>query len=136
MNNDERDLLLKSLDTELSIEEYQQLESALENSSRLRAEKESLIQMRNSIKTAAATSFDDGFQDRVMARIQAKNIEEFTFTLFQIFRPVAIAAILLIILTASFNMWSSEQLSFDGILALTDISPTDAFNPLVDLAQE
>ncbi len=136
MSNDVRDLLLKSLDSELSNEEYQQLESALERSSRLRAEKESLLKMRSSLKSAAANSFGDGFQDRVMARIQVKNTEEFTFNLFQIFRPVAIAAILLIIITASFNMWSSEQFSVDGILALTDISPTDAFNPLVDLAQE
>ena len=136
MNNDERDLLLKSLDSELSIDEYQQLETALERSSDLRAEKENILKMRRSVKSAAATSFESGFQDRVMARIQVKNDEEFTFNLFQIFRPVAIAAVLLIIITASFNMWSSDQFSVDGILALTDISPADAFNPLVDLAQE
>jgi anti-sigma factor RsiW len=136
MNNDERDLLLKSLDSELSAKENQKLEDALKRSEDLRREREIFLNMRSSLKSAAVRSFREGFEERVMAKIRAKHDEDFTAGLFRIFRPVAIAAILLIIITASFNMWNSDQISVDGILSITDISPTDAFNPLVDLAQE
>ena len=136
MNNDERDLLLKSLDSELSAEENQRLEEALQRSEDLRSEREILLNLRSSLKSAVVRSFREGFEERVMARVRVKHHEEFTAGLFRIFRPVAIAAILLILITASFNMWNSDQISLDGVLAITDISPTDAFNPLVDLAQE
>ena len=136
MNNDERDLLLKSLDSELSAEENQKLEEASRKSEDLRNEREILLNIRSSLKSVTVRSFRDGFEERVMAKIRVKHDEEFTAGLFRIFRPVAIAAILLIIITASFNMWNSDQISVDGIFAIIDISPTDAFNPLVDLAQE
>jgi hypothetical protein len=71
-----------------------------------------------------------------MAKIQAGNNEEFSRYLFRVFKPVAIAAMLLIIITASINVWNSEQISLDGIMAINDVSPEEAFNPLIDLVEE
>ena len=136
MNNDERDLLLKSFDALLSDDEKKRLQTALDNSAELRREKEYIIQMRDELKSAAASSFAPGFDDQVMWKINEETETEFASNLFHIFRPVAVAVMLLIIITAAFNMWNSDQISLEGIMALTDISPTDAFNPLVDLAQE
>jgi anti-sigma factor RsiW len=136
MKKEERDLLIKSLDSELSNTEDQMLQKALDMSEDLRKEREHLLDMREGLKSETAKSFSSGFEDRVMAKIQSRQSEDFTAYLFRVFKPVAIAAILLIIITASINVWNSDQMSLDGIMAINDVSPEEAFNPLVDLAEE
>jgi anti-sigma factor RsiW len=136
MKKEERDLLIKSLDSELTDIEDQILHKALEMSEELRKEKENLLTMRGILKSESAKSFSAGFEHRVMAKIQSGKSEDFIVSLLRVFKPVAIAAILLIIITASINVWSSDQLSLDGVMAIRDIAPEEAFNPLVDLAKE
>ena len=136
MKKEERDLLIKSLDSELSVSEDHILQKSLNMSEELRNEREHLLEMRDVLKSEAAKSFSSGFEDRVMAKIQSRQNEDFTVYLLRVFKPVAIAAILLIIITASLNVWSSEQISLDGVMAINDVSPEEAFNPLVDLAEE
>ena len=136
MKKEERDLLIKSLDSELSASEDHILQKALNMSEELRNEREHILEMRDVLKSEAAKSFSSGFEDRVMAKIQSRQSEDFTVYLLRVFKPVAIAAILLIIITASLNVWSSEQISLDGVMAINDVSPEEAFNPLVDLAEE
>jgi len=136
MKKEERDLLIKSLDSELSASEEQALQAALNMSEELRNEKESLLEMRDALISNRGKGFSDGFEHRVMAKIHSQQKEDFTSSLFRAFKPVAIAAILLILITASFNIWNSEQISLDGIMAINDVSPDEAFNPLNDLAEE
>ena len=136
MKKEERDLLIKSLDSKLSASEEKILKNALNDSEELANERDRLLDLRQSLKTSRANSFANGFEDRVMAKIQGGNNEEFSRYLFRVFKPVAIAAILLIIITASVNVWNSEQISLDGIMAINDVSPEEAFNPLNDLVEE
>jgi anti-sigma factor RsiW len=136
MKKEERDLLIKSLDSELSASEDHILQKALNMSEELRNEREQLLEMRDVLKTEGEKSFSSGFEDRVMAKVQSRQSENFTLYLLRVFKPVAIAAILLIIITASINVWNSDQISLDGVMAIRDVSPEEAFNPLVDLAKE
>jgi anti-sigma factor RsiW len=136
MKKEERDLLIKSLDSELTTTEDQILQKALEMSEDLRKERGHLLEMRDALKSNRAKFFSGGFEDRVMAKIQSRQAEDFMGYLLSVFKPVAIAAILLIIITASINVWNSEQISLDGVMAINDVSPEEAFNPLIDLAEE
>ncbi len=136
MTDEERELLIKSLDSDLSPEERFILDRALQQSAELQAEKAHLLNLRRSLKSEAAKTFHQGFEDRVMARIQHETEAALTNSLFHIFRPVAVAAVLLIVITVSINVFSSDHLSIESILTLSDISPDEAFNPFVDLARE
>ena len=129
-------LLLKSFDSDLTSEENDMLEKALDASEELRSEKTQLQNMRIILHDKASKSFRPGFEERVMARIKTTIEEDLTSMLFRIFRPVAVAAIMLIILLASFNIVSTEEYSVTGVFVISDASLDDAYDPLVDLAQE
>jgi anti-sigma factor RsiW len=136
MNGRLNNLLLKSLDSELLPHERSELESALSTSEALQHTKEELLRMRATLRTKSEISFASGFEERVMNRITALSEDALASGLFTIFRPVAIVAAALIIILASINMATSEQISVHGIFAVTEVAPQDAFNPLVDLVQE
>jgi hypothetical protein len=92
--------------------------------------------MREMLRKKSSDMFRAGFEERVMSRIRAVGEDSFSTGLFLIFRPVAIAALALIIILASFNMAANDDLSIQGIFAQSEVAPQEAFNPLVDLVQE
>jgi len=100
------DLLIRSLDHDLSEEDQVKLENALADSKDLRKEKEQLIRMRKLIATQNL-QFDHSFTQRVMSRInqeKKRRIIEFDFMkdLNRVFTRVAIsgvAAIVILLLT-------------------------------------
>ena len=127
-----RDLLVRSLDSNLSDRQSSELQIALESSAELRAEKEYLLQIRSDLKNKAGGTFKEGFTDRVMARIYP----DFSRELIHYFRPVAAAAIVLILVLVSINLINSGQFSIGSALGITEFSPEEAFNPIVDLIGE
>ena len=127
-----RDLLVRSLDSNLSDRQSSELQIALESSAELRAEKEYLLQIRSDLKNKAGGTFKEGFTDRVMARINP----DFSRELIHYFRPVAAAAILLILVLVSINLINTGQFSIGSALGITEVSPEEAFNPIVDLIGE
>lgn len=67
--NRNRELLLRSLDGELSPAESEMLEASLSGSVELRAEQQRLMQLRKALGESGARSFSDGFSNRVMQRV-------------------------------------------------------------------
>ena len=136
MNDRLYNLLLKSLDSELRPEAQKELENALKESEEMRLAQDELLKLRTSLNRKSEHNFSAGFEERVMARISDLQQETINSGLNLIFRPVAIAAVALIIILASFNMASSDQFTVQGAFAVTEVAPEEAFNPLVDLLKE
>ena len=135
-----RELLYRSFDSELSTKEQEQLEQALTDSEELRREKDNIIALRQSISMEKRKFFKPFFADRVMAKIaesKQKNNEELFFeSLFALFRPVAIAATILIIIVIGYNISASGQVSVDSALAVPDLSLEEVFDPTISLIAE
>ena len=131
MDEKTRNLLYRSFDEDLTPEEKKGLIEALENSFELKQEKEQIVQLRKNIKEGKASSFKPFFAERVLNRIQAsgKNREEETFfnSLFVLFRPVAIAAAVLTIFVAGYNIANSGNVSLEGALAIPEVTLDDAY---------
>jgi hypothetical protein len=131
MNKKIRVLLYRSFDEDLSQKEKQALEKALSQSETFRAERESIIQMRQSVKKGNISRFQPFFAERVLNRIQTtlqvKAEESFFNSLLVVFRPLAIAAIILIIIISAYNITSSGQISLEGALAVPEVTLNDAY---------
>ena len=133
-------LLYRSFDTELSPEEEEQLSLALRQSEELRIEKERIAALRDNIISGKSQSFEPFFADRVMGKlydIENKKEAEFFFEwLFALFRPVAIAATILIIIAIGYNIGSSGQISLEGALAVPEVTLDEVYDPTLTLAME
>ena len=131
MNKKIRSLLYRSFDKNLSSRERQVLDNALSRSEDLRGEKESILQLRQAIKKEKVSGFQPFFSERVLNRIQAtlqaKGEDSFFNSLLVVFRPLAIAAIILIIIISAYNITSSGQVSLEGALAVPEVTLNDAY---------
>jgi len=129
MNKKIRALLYRSFDKSLSSREKQVLENALSQSEALRTEKESILQMRQAIKKGKVSGFQPFFAERVLnqASIQAKAEDSFFNSLLIVFRPLAIAAVVVIIIISAYNITSSGQVSLEGALAVPEVTLNDAY---------
>jgi len=133
-------LLYRSFDTDLSPEEKKQLDIALRQSSDLRIEKDRISALRDNIASGKKQSFEPFFADRVMGRvydIDKENEEDLFFErLFALFRPVAIAATVLIVIAIGYNIGSSGQISLEGALAVPEVTLDEVYDPTLTLAME
>jgi len=132
MNKHHQSLLISSLDCELSDRQKSDLQAALQSSPELQAEKTKILKIRSALSKSAAQGFETGFVDRVMARISP----DLSGQLFRFFRPVAVAAMLVIVIIISINLVNSGQVTFGSAIGITEVSPEEAFNPMVDLIRE
>jgi hypothetical protein len=138
MNQKMLELLYRSFDAELSTEEQQQLEQALASSKQLTREKEELTRLRTIVSDEAAQSFKPFFAARVMRRIRsvperAKNGDLFFESLITFFKPVAIAAMILLLVLFSYNMGKSKNFTLAGAFAEPEITLEEVLDPLVTL---
>jgi len=134
-------LLYRSFDEELTAAERLQLERALANSQELRAEKERIIQLRSDIANTRATAFRPFFVQRVMHRIQAEQKPAdvpvtFFESLLCIFRPVAIAAAILILVMMSYNLLSSDRVSLANAFGKPALALEQMLDPTLSLTME
>ncbi len=133
-------LLYRSFDTDLSPEEKKQLDIALRQSSDLKIEKDRISALRDNIASGKKQSFEPFFADRVMGRvydIDKENEEDLFFErLFALFRPVAIAATVLIVIAIGYNIGSSGQISLEGALAVPEVTLDEVYDPTLTLAME
>jgi len=141
MNKDILNLLYRSFDVKLTEEEKHKLEQALQNSDELRREKAQLIAMRKSISESSPKSFSHSFSDQIIHRLEelreSKNDYEIFFdTLFTIFRPVAVATILLMITLVSIKFIKNDEVSLKNTIELSEIYLDEVFDPLVDIVKE
>jgi len=133
-----RNLLYKSFEKRLSDTDQRLLNEVLEESKELRNEKAAIETIREKIQQGAAISFSPGFTDRVMKHVwENHHEEEILFeSLLTVLRPVVIAALLLLVSLAFYNINETDQFSLKGAYAITDVSVEEAFDPIVDLTEE
>ena len=135
-----KDLLYRSLDSELNSEEKQTLEKALSQSAELRQEKEMITSLREDIWRCKTTSFNARFADRVMNEISLLNQhsenEQFFESLFVFFRPIAIAAVILIMAIAGYNINSTGRFSLEGALGIPEVTVNDVYDPTLAMVLE
>jgi len=140
MDNNLRDLLYRSFDSDLDQEEKKRLEEALARSKEFREEKEMIASLREKIQGSKTTSFNPLFADRVMTNIHSSEntdeSEKFFDSLFVFFRPIAIAATVLIIIIAGYNMSTTGQFSFEGALGIPEVTVDDVYDPTLALVSE
>ena len=126
-------LIYRSFDSELSAEEQEQLDKALALSAELRAEQAKISAIRNKVLQSKEPAFRPFFADRVMARIRSANNaagkELFFESLISVFKPLAIAAAILIIIITSYNMNRAGQVSLEAAMALPEVALEEAFDP-------
>lgn len=135
-----QDLLYRSFDSDLNQEDKRILEKALSQSEELRQEKEMIVSLRTNIKESKTSSFNPFFADRVMENIhspeQTDEGEKFYESLFVFFRPIAIAATVLIIIIAGYNMSTTGHFSLEGAFGVQDVTVDDIYDPTLALATE
>jgi len=135
-----KELLYRSFDSELNAEEKRLLEEALAQSEELRQEKEMITSLRGNIKRSKSTSFNPHFVDRVMEKIHSIEMkdesEQLFDSLYVFFRPIAIAATVLIIAIAGYNISTTGNLSLEGALGVPEVSVDDVYDPALALVSE
>lgn len=135
-----KQLLYESFDRELSEREKNILNFALIDSEELQREKESIILMRNKLNNQAESGFSGSFINKVMSEVQRlskqKDNYEFFENVYMLFRPVVIAATLLIIALISLNFIKSENISIEDAIAVPDVTISDAYDPITDFSLE
>ena len=140
MDNKLKDLLYRSFDSDLNKKEQKNLDEALSQSKELRQEKELITSLRENIKGSKTTSFNPFFADRVLANIhsaeETDESENFFNSLFVFFRPIAIAATVLIIIIAGYNMSTVGHFSLEGALGIPEVTVNDVYDPTLALVTE
>lgn len=141
MNKKDLELLYRSFDGSLTPEEQKQLGEALAGSKALREEKKRIKSLREAISNHAAESFEPFFAERVMQRIERsrqaeKSPDQFFESLFAVFRPVAVGAVVLLIILLSYNMIKSDRLSLASAFAEPEVSLEEAFDPTLAFSME
>jgi len=120
IENENYNLLLRSFDEDLDIDQAAKLKEALNSSKELQAEQEKLLAIRNMISSRKA-SFKPGFKDRVLNRIREENkpqviIPDFNQTFFSVFKKVAITGVAAIVILLLSIYYSSSRLGVDTIV--------------------
>lgn len=126
MNKKILKLLYRSFDTKLSEKDQRRLDDALEKSEDLRLEKEGALTQRQALIESGAQSFKPFFAERVMGQIESlgqkkKNgFELFYETYKSMFRKLAIASAVLLLILVSYNLVESDILPLEEIMFASD----------------
>lgn len=117
----ERELMLKALEHSLTSSEEELLYEYFQEIPGLRQEYEEFVSLQEILKTAEKPSFKPFFEDRVIRRAFPKvlkaNAQDFYLYLSQLFKRLALTAIVLAVLLGSYNILSNtSSTSEDSIL--------------------
>lgn len=120
------ELLLKSLDQKLSVDEQDQLDQALAESAALQTAKVELIQMRELLAQKTVSETPDGFSQGILKGIQQPKIIQLNSWM-----PQIAAACLILLCTALISIYTMEgTLSTEALLGVQDLSPEEAYTLL------
>ena len=113
-------LLLRSFDEDLDVDQAAKLKEVLNSSVELQAEQEKIKAIRNMVSSRKA-SFKPGFKDRVLNRIKEENksqviIPDFNQTFFSLFKKVALTGVAAIVILLLSIYLSSHKLGVDTIV--------------------
>ena len=116
-------LLYESFDRKLKAEESLKLDSALKQSAGLMNEKESISRLREVVSQNGQKEFSPDFEYNLMRRInmpaEKKNYQYIFFdSLSSVFRKTAFAAIIIIVLTLTYNFGRIGNISLQSALGI------------------
>ncbi|MFC2164665.1 hypothetical protein ACFLT2_06695 [Acidobacteriota bacterium] len=126
MNKKILKLLYRSLDTELSGKNQKRLDEALHMSEELRLERERASAIRQDLIKSRTQSFTPFFAERVMGKIESlgqakKNGFELFYETFKaMFRRLAMASAIVLLVLVSYNLIKSDLLPEDEIIFASD----------------
>jgi hypothetical protein len=134
------ELLYRSFDSELNLDEQKILERGLQNSEELKSQKEEMIKLRDSLKQNNPQGFGTMFADKVMRKIrnlEVKSNEELFFdSIISVFRPLAIAATFILVILISYDIVSENGKLLNSVQNSQDITLAEAFDPFNELTTE
>ena len=106
----------------------------------MQKEKENLKLLRDKLSNQIQFGFTASFVDKVMNQVQKLSKQEDNYEFFEniylLFRPIVIAATVLIIALVSLNFIKSEKISLEDAIAVPDVTISDAYDPITDLSLE
>lgn len=136
MKTSAHDLLLRSLDSKLTPGEQEQLDKAMAQSEALRLEAEQLELLRQTVAGSVPRTFRPFFAERVLSRIRSEGSEmnplSFFDALFATFRPLALAAVVILVVMLSFNAVRNDGEVMAGVLSSDSVGVELAFDPASD----
>ena len=126
------ELLLKSRQTQLSPEEANRLQKALDEREDLRIAKENL-EMLDQIKGEKDLAFRPFFSGRVMHRINQLNEQnpDFVSSLIFAFKRLALPAFAIMLALVVMTLVNEQSLSLESITGLSEISVDDLWTEYV-----
>ena len=132
------DLLYRSFDASLSPREQEELDHMLESDALLRREKEKIFEMRKVLAESGTREFPSFFVERVMSRITSWQIKEEIWyeSIMGVFRPIAVTAIMLLIILLTYSFNANKKISFNSAMNTPSVSVEDAFDPFTFLSLE
>lgn len=122
-------LLYRSLDTELSPAEQQELQAGLAASETLRAERRRIVEMRRTLHHQAARRFKPFFSSRVMARVRETRAgeDDSVKALLWAFKRVAVGAAVALLLLMANSVLLQNNRSFEALLGLPESTLEDVW---------
>lgn len=124
-----RDLLIYSLDNELTSLEKVRLEKALSEQPELQKEKANLLRMRGLV-SSFSISENAHFSDQVLQKIETQKSrinEGFEVQFIKLFPKVAAACVVFLLATFSVVYYSDTELVSDEIVGIEEVNLEDAY---------
>ncbi|MBN1154119.1 hypothetical protein JXB12_04285 [candidate division KSB1 bacterium] len=134
-------ILFYSFDSDLGENERNLLNDSLANSHTLRQEREQMDKVRSLLTQNDTFHFRADFTDRVMRTIREQHDQEnYQETIFRsllgLFKPIAVGAILLLIMMMSYNIIQHKQSSSSTDIVIPEKMMEIAFDPVLPLILE
>jgi hypothetical protein len=114
------------------------LDRALKLDESLRLEKEKISEMRKALAESGVREFPSYFIERVMSRINSWQTKEEIWyeSIMGVFRPIAVTAIMLLIILLTYNFNANKKISFNSAMNTPSVTVEDAFDPFTFLSLE
>ena len=127
-------LLYESFERSLNEEEKNTLTDALVSSRELREEREKILGIRARLSAGAVRDFSDGFEEKVLRKINSPAVKKNTDYLFfkslnMMFKRIVYATVIIIVISVSYNFSKSGSISIQSALGIKQQETTlaDAF---------
>ena len=136
--NHNRKLLHRSFDDNLTADEQQALERALQSSGELRQEKKRLEKLRD-LTPLPDASFEPYFAERIVAAIKLKNAriqQDFFSALNYMFRRIALVGVIAVVVLSSFTLLHKSHSTSIADYAMTRMTLDELVDPTMTTSLE
>ena len=131
MDFDKTDLLHKYLDGDANADETIRIHSLLSTDAEFKRRAEELMALRGRLAQCRDADFADDFSGKVMNRVQQINLSGMTVPwlndLVASFKPVAWAAIFLIVIFTAMNFLRAGKITPGGIFSTPEVSIEEVY---------